>query len=415
MEEERESLINWEKYEAEECEDNDENQEAKVDDDEEGVKPKFKSTEPRPSKKEVEEHMMTHIPYRSWCPHCVRGKARAKYHKGVKDEKHVPVVSMDYMFMESQTTEDKGMPIMVVKDRDSGWLSARVVPKKGKHVYTMKEMSRLIDWLGYRRIILKTDQEPAIMEFKQCGKSERPEEIMFEESPTYDSRANAEVERAIHTVQGQVRTLKDALEAGYGCELKPEDHIVPWMVMHAGSLISRYHKGQDALTAFRRLRGKEFRADVCEFGECVWYMKPGMVGKDKFDRRWEDGLWLGVVNESGENIIGTREGCVKVRAVKRKPIQDRWDKDWMHAIQGVAWEVIPGHPERELKSRVLMERQPLQPEQQEQPEGHDEVIKRFYIKTKDLVKYGTTEGCHGCRAYLRGGKLNHTTSSAVRG
>ena len=47
---------------------------------EEGLKPKFKSTEPRPSKREIEEHMVTHIPFRSWCPHCVRGKARAKYH-----------------------------------------------------------------------------------------------------------------------------------------------------------------------------------------------------------------------------------------------------------------------------------------------------------------------------------------------
>ena len=164
-------------------------EEKEVIEEEEGVKPEVKNTGPQPSKREVEEHMLTHIPYRSWCPHCVRGKARAKYHKGVKNENRIPVVSVDYMYMESKETEDKGMPVVVAKDRDSGWISARVVPKKGKHVYTMKEMSRLIDWLGYRRIIRKTDQEPAIMEFKQCGKSERPEEIMFEESPTYDSRA----------------------------------------------------------------------------------------------------------------------------------------------------------------------------------------------------------------------------------
>ena len=238
---------------------------------------------------------------------------------------------------------------------------------------------------------------------------------MFEESPAYDSRANGEVERAIQTVQGQVRAVKDAFEARYGYELKPEDNVIPWMVAHAASLISRYHKGPDGLTAHRRLRGKEFRVDVCEFGECVWYMKPGSVGKDKFDNKWEDGVWLGVVNESGENIIGTSEGCIKVRAVKRKPIEKRWDKDHMGIMRGVPWEVIPGHPERELKSRVLFERQERDKEEQRMMEEPDEVIRRLYIRKQDLAKYGTTERCPGCRAYLRGGRVRITRRSAARG
>ena len=34
----------------------------------------------RPSKAEVDEHMLSHLPYRSWCAHCVRGKAKSKRH-----------------------------------------------------------------------------------------------------------------------------------------------------------------------------------------------------------------------------------------------------------------------------------------------------------------------------------------------
>ena len=69
-ERERDQMINWyEKYEN-----NEENEEAEV--------PKYKSSEPKPSKREVEEHMLTHVPFRTWCPHCVRGKERAAYHKG---------------------------------------------------------------------------------------------------------------------------------------------------------------------------------------------------------------------------------------------------------------------------------------------------------------------------------------------
>ena len=29
-----------------------------------------------PSRKEVEDHYLTHVPYRNWCPHCVRGRGK---------------------------------------------------------------------------------------------------------------------------------------------------------------------------------------------------------------------------------------------------------------------------------------------------------------------------------------------------
>ena len=34
-----------------------------------------------PTEAEYEEHMISHYPFRSWCPHCVRGKANAAAHK----------------------------------------------------------------------------------------------------------------------------------------------------------------------------------------------------------------------------------------------------------------------------------------------------------------------------------------------
>ena len=27
-----------------------------------------------PTQAEVDEHMLTHVPFRSWCPHCVKGR-----------------------------------------------------------------------------------------------------------------------------------------------------------------------------------------------------------------------------------------------------------------------------------------------------------------------------------------------------
>ena len=67
---------------------------------EEAAKAKLARAGKRPTDKEVEEHMNTHLPYRSWCPHCVRGKARGGMHVSVKDKdgNEIPVISIDYMF-----------------------------------------------------------------------------------------------------------------------------------------------------------------------------------------------------------------------------------------------------------------------------------------------------------------------------
>ena len=58
-----------------------------------------------PSRQEVQEHELTHIPYRSWCVHCVRGAGRSDAHRrrARQDEEerkqHMTTSSIDYAFM----------------------------------------------------------------------------------------------------------------------------------------------------------------------------------------------------------------------------------------------------------------------------------------------------------------------------
>ncbi len=54
---------------------------------EEAMKIKVAAAGRRPTAIEVEEHMNNHLPYRSWCPHCVKAKARGTAHNQVKDRK----------------------------------------------------------------------------------------------------------------------------------------------------------------------------------------------------------------------------------------------------------------------------------------------------------------------------------------
>ena len=112
----------------------------------------------RPTSEEVEKHNATHLPFRTWCPFCVAGKAKNEPH--YKSEEHKPmgvnVVSIDYAFMGDKNIVDEAdeeasdeeseianrnsqnMPILVMRCRKTKFIFARVVPRKGRHPYTVR-------------------------------------------------------------------------------------------------------------------------------------------------------------------------------------------------------------------------------------------------------------------------------------
>ena len=89
---------------------------------------------------------------------------------------------------------------------------------------------------------------------------------------------------------------------------------------HAAQSINRYLVGKDGKTNYRRLKGKNYGGQTTEFGEAVWYLKPKTKGINKFENRWDTGIWLGTRDESGEHLIGLPDGVIKVRSFRRKAI-----------------------------------------------------------------------------------------------
>ena len=78
-----------------------------IGDDDEGKKTKGLPHGIKPSKKEVEEHERTHLPFRSWCEHCVNGKAKSHPHfKKDEEEIGIPTISWDYFYMKDEEEED---------------------------------------------------------------------------------------------------------------------------------------------------------------------------------------------------------------------------------------------------------------------------------------------------------------------
>ena len=65
-----------------------------------------------PTRKDLEEHLPLHWPFRPWCRHCVQGRGVASPHKSRSDEDtefsqgRIPTVSLVHCFLGSARSED---------------------------------------------------------------------------------------------------------------------------------------------------------------------------------------------------------------------------------------------------------------------------------------------------------------------
>ena len=123
-----------------------------------------------PSAREREYHeARCHVEYRNWCPHCVAARGVGQQHKSSDlntdpDEK-LPTLSIDYGFM-SKKGEDGAMPMLCVKEKHSKKHAASVVDAKGATDYATSFLVGVIKELAYKRIVFKSDNEPAILALK---------------------------------------------------------------------------------------------------------------------------------------------------------------------------------------------------------------------------------------------------------
>ena len=96
---------------------------------ENGIRRPKRRREPKePTEAEREEHEMTHIPFRSWCRHCVRGRGKEEACRQVKKEYDVAEVHMDFMFMGEEGGEET-IAVLVGKERSTGMILSTVAPR----------------------------------------------------------------------------------------------------------------------------------------------------------------------------------------------------------------------------------------------------------------------------------------------
>jgi hypothetical protein len=153
------------------------------------------------------------------------------------------------------------------------------------------------------------------------------------------SGSNGIVERAVQTVEGQVRILKMALEARLQTKVPATSNIVAFMADYAAYLVNRLEIGKDGKSAYERCRGKAASVLGVEFGEKLMYKKRVRDKAAKIEARWDKAIFVGVRSCSGELWVATPEGIRKARSVRRLPVQDRWSADSLLWVRHVPWHL----------------------------------------------------------------------------
>ena len=379
---------------------------------EEGRRPVLKRSPHQPTNEEIREHNVSHVPYRSWCPECVKGRGKEDHHKRVKDdeEKGIPTAHVDYWFMRDHKGAEL-IPVATLKVDLKKIHKAHVVPSKGNVEGVAREIVRDLDEMGISgELIIKNDQEPALMDLVKEVRRLRKGGTQLEKSKKYDSQSNGAAERAVQTVEGITRTLKLVLEKRLGCQIPCAHPVMAWLVKHGAECLNRYQVGKDGRTAYERLKGKKYKGDVCEFGQVVMHKFPGKQQGGVMQTRWGEGVWLGKMAASDEHIVATTEGIMKMRTVTLKPEKESWCKDKVMNIKMTPWKLSVGDKEDDEEGAGVQPFEAATMADMEggpagdvpEPQVHESAPHGVYIRPEELREYGYTDACQKCRAMKRG-------------
>ena len=198
--------------------------------------------------------MKTHIPCRSWCAHCFRGRGRNDPHRsggGRRGPRDHPHLTIDYGFLEANNPDDladqESNPILIEAEAKyvcSLWrwqFRERPMLHHG-----LRSVWRIgFDILGSQTVTLKCDNEPAILALAQEIRRLRRESsvTVFEQPEEGEKQSNYLAEGSVNIVKGLIRTLKSSTESNLRTEIGPSRPVMPWIIEHAAQLKNRHMVG----------------------------------------------------------------------------------------------------------------------------------------------------------------------------
>ena len=388
----------------------------------EGREVASRSSPKAPTEEERRTHCITHIPFRSWCPHCVAARGRNFPHlRKTEDKKDEHVsVHLDYCFLRDEAGGES-VPVLVSRYSDSKSLAAHVVPHKGASTeWAVGQVCRDLRKFGVvGTCVMRSDQEPALVALvKEVAKVRESSgmKTIIEHSPVAESQANGTAEQAVQALEGIVRTMKLDIEEKLGCRVPVGSPVFTWLVEHAADVTNKCHVFLDGTTSFERVKGRKHRGELQEFGMQVLQRIPGKPQGGLMEARWIPGTWLGKRYATEEHIVATADGrVVKTRAVRPRERGEKWNKEKVLGVKGTPWNPS-GEEKGEVEVRFDEAPARLAPSMRaaDAMDEMENAPRSMAITSRHLDKVGYTgAGCAKCRAMLAGDEDQPRGHSAV--
>ena len=93
-----------------------------------------------PKECDIQDHNLTHLPFRSWCRHCVRGQGKELPHKKLQDEPGMIELHADLCFLGDEKDPGNTVPVFVMRERTTRMTLAAEVPSKSTNTYITKRI-----------------------------------------------------------------------------------------------------------------------------------------------------------------------------------------------------------------------------------------------------------------------------------
>ena len=316
------------------------------------------------TKAQRERHIAEgHVNYHPGCEFCARTRGRPEAHRRKKPDSaaeeeeeeeseqvvpaDVPTVSFDFCFL-SQLEQEKSNTVLVAKDNKKKTIMATVCPSKSTveamhSTGVCKRMASFLDFLGYPRVALRSDQERSTLAMQERVKAMRRMETMLTNSKRRVSQTNGVVERAVQELEGIVRTVKLHLEHLIGKKIPANHALIAWMTEYAADMYNTHREVVGKRTPYELLKGRQRTRPVAMFGETVLWM-PLDRNPDGHIRHLEPkfrlGVWLGMDPRNDEIIVATENGIERAQCVKRRPEGNSFEAERLFAI--IATPLDPG-------------------------------------------------------------------------
>ena len=240
----------------------------------------------------------------------------------------------------SGTNEEVAQPYLSAIDSRYGrCLAVKCVTKGSQDEYAVKALEIFCRQLGTEKFFLQSDPEPSIQDVvgKVCTKAPGG---MARITPKQSKQSLGLAERFHGTVESDCRVLLLSILNSYKIEFLPPMHpIFDWLVRHAAWVHERFRRSRhDGRTAFARHMLREYPSQVLPFGETVIFRDTGPI-KCKLRTNWNFGVWLGRDSQDDMHVLGTRQGIVKARSVKRTTQSERYDQQLLLQMKGRPYDI----------------------------------------------------------------------------